>query len=118
GSDLVRLYQMMLGRGVRGTVRVVSEESVEAMTKVQTGDIRSGPVGTGFGWAVVRTPRGENESLSPGSYGHGGALHTNAWIDPHKDLFTILLIQRQGLSNSDAAAMRGELQSLAAGWDR
>jgi CubicO group peptidase (beta-lactamase class C family) len=117
GPDLAQLYRMMLGGGALGTVRVVSEESVAAMTKVQTGDIRSGPVGTGFGWAVVRTPRGENELLSPGSYGHGGALHTNAWIDPKKGLFTILLIQRQGLSGPDAAAMRGELQSLAAGWD-
>ena len=87
---------------------------VAAMTTVQTGDIRSGPVGTGFGWAVVRTPRGENESLSPGSYGHGGAFGTQAWLDPAKDLFTVLLIQRTGLGNSDASAMRKELQGLAA----
>ena len=113
GADLARLYQMMLGRGVRGDVRILSEPSATAMTTDQTGEVRSGPVGTGFGWAVVRRPPGEDELLSMGSYGHSGALHTNAWIDPHKDLFTILLIQRQGLSRADAAAMRGALQAMA-----
>ncbi len=115
GPDLARLYQMMLGRGARGEVRILSEQGATAMTTDQTDVVRSGPVGTGLGWAVVRRPPGEDKLLSPGSYGHSGALHTNAWIDPHKDLFTILLIQRQGLSKSDSAAMRGALQALASG---
>jgi CubicO group peptidase (beta-lactamase class C family) len=113
GADLSRLYRMMLGRGALDGVRILSEDSVAAMTKAQTGDERAGPVATGFGWAVVRAAERANAQLSVGSYGHGGALHTNAWIDPHKGLFTILLIQRQGLSNSDGEVMKAELQVLA-----
>ncbi|HMC10003.1 MAG TPA: serine hydrolase, partial [Pirellulaceae bacterium] len=112
-ADLSRLYRMMLGRGALDGVRILSENSVAAMTKAQTGDERAGPVATGFGWVVVRAPERANARLSIGSYGHGGALHTNAWIDPYKGLFTILLIQRQGLSNSDGEVMKAELQVLA-----
>ena len=86
------------------------------MTRVQT-DLNTGFVGGmdwGFGWGVVRDPKDVTESLSPGSYGHGGAFGTQVWIDPVKDLFTVLLIQRDGLANSDGTAMRRDLQNLAA----
>jgi CubicO group peptidase (beta-lactamase class C family) len=113
GEDLARLYRMMLGRGVLDDTRILSEESVAAMTRPQTGAERAGPVATGFGWAVVRGTQRTNPNLSVGSFGHSGALHTNAWIDPHKDLFTIVLIQRQGLANADGEALKAELQALA-----
>ena len=70
-------------------------------------------MGFGLGWALVNKPTGVTGMLSPGSYGHGGVFGTQAWIDPHKDLFVILLIQRAGLPNSDASPMRQALQSLA-----
>ena len=113
GADLSRLYRLMLGRGALDGVRIISEASAVAMTTPQTGAERPGPVATGFGWAVVRTPQRANAYLSAGAFGHSGALHTNAWIDPHKGLFTILLIQRQGLANADGEAMKAELQALA-----
>jgi CubicO group peptidase (beta-lactamase class C family) len=116
GADLAKLYQMMLSRGKLGNVRILSEGSVAKMTTLQTGDLKAGftpGMGFGFGWAVVRTPTGVTEMLAPGSYGHGGASGTQGWIDPHQDLFTILLIQRVGLTNSDASPMRQALQSLA-----
>ena len=118
GADLAKLYQMMLGKGALGKVRILSEDGVAAMTKVQTGDLKTGftdGMGFGFGWAVVRQPAGVTEMLSPGSYGHGGAFGTQGWIDPGKDLFVILLIQRTGLQNSDASQMRQELQAAAVG---
>jgi CubicO group peptidase (beta-lactamase class C family) len=116
GADLAKLYRMMLGRGALNGTRVLSEEAVATMTKVQTGELKTGfteGMGFGYGWAVVRTPAGVTEVLSPGSYGHGGAFGTQGWIDPKQDLFVVLLIQRVGLQNSDASAMRRELQALA-----
>jgi CubicO group peptidase (beta-lactamase class C family) len=116
-ADLAQLYRMMLGRGKLGDVRIVSEASVAAMTKVQTGELTTGFVpgmGFGFGWAVVRTPMGATAALSAGSYGHGGAYGTQAWLDPDQDLFTVLLIQRVGLGNADGSQMRQELQAAAA----
>jgi CubicO group peptidase (beta-lactamase class C family) len=116
GADLAKFYRMMLGRGTLGKARILSPESVAAMTKVQTGDLKTGftpGMGFGLGWGVVREPEGVTAMLSPGSYGHGGAFGTQAWIDPDKDLFVVLLIQRVGLANADASDMRRELQALA-----
>jgi CubicO group peptidase (beta-lactamase class C family) len=116
GADLAKLYRMMLGRGSLGGKRVLSPESVAAMTKAQTGELKAGFVpgmGHGLGWGVVRTPEGVTRMLSPGTYGHGGAFGTQAWIDPQKDLFIVLLIQRTGLPNGDASKMREELQDVA-----
>jgi CubicO group peptidase (beta-lactamase class C family) len=116
GADLARLYQMMLHRGEYNGRRIVSESAVATMTTLQTGDLTTGftpGMGFGFGWAVVREPQGVTAMLSPGTYGHGGAFGTQGWIDPHKDLFVILLIQRVGLPNADGSEMRREFQSSA-----
>jgi CubicO group peptidase (beta-lactamase class C family) len=112
-EDLSRLYRMMLGRGALNGVRILSKEGVAAMTIPQTGGVRPGATDTGFGWAVVRGAQRDNSHLSLGSFGHSGALHTNAWIDPRKDLFTIVLLQRQGLPSADGVAIKTELQGLA-----
>ena len=117
GADLARFYQMMLGRGELGKVRILSEESVKAMTGNQIGGLHAGfapGMAFGLGWGVVKEPQGVTASLSPGSFGHGGAFGTQAWLDPKKDLFTVLLIQRAGLPNADASKMRQELQDAAA----
>jgi CubicO group peptidase (beta-lactamase class C family) len=116
-ADLSRLYRMMLNKGELDGKRVLSEKAVAEMTRVQTGDIKTGFVdgmGFGYGWAVVREPKGVTGMLSAGSYGHGGAFGTQAWLDPTQDLFVILLIQRTGLANADASAMRQALQEAAA----
>ncbi len=116
GADLAKLYQLMLHKGELNGKRILSEKAVAEMTKVQTGDIKTGFVdgmGFGFGWAVVREPKGVTAMLSPGTFGHGGAFGTQGWIDPKQDLFVILLIQRTGLMNGDASPMRQALQELA-----
>lgn len=116
GPDLARLYRMMLNKGELDGVRILSEPSVKEMTRVQTGDLKCGFVegmGFGYGWAVVKKPEGVTAMLSSGTYGHGGAFGTQGWIDPEKDLFVILMIQRTGLRNADASPMRQKLQEIA-----
>jgi CubicO group peptidase (beta-lactamase class C family) len=116
GADLAKLYQLMLNNGSLGKVRILSQESVATMTKVQTGDLKTGfteGMGWGLGWGVVRTPTGMTEMLSRGAYGHGGAYGTQCWIDPKQDLFVILLIQRGNLPNSDESKIRQEFQAAA-----
>lgn len=116
GSDLANLYEMMLNKGTLGRRRILSERAVAEMTRTQTGDIKTGFVdgmSFGYGWAVVKEPKGVTGVLSPGTFGHGGAFGTQGWIDPKRDLFTILLIQRTGLPNADASVFRKTLQELA-----
>jgi len=115
-ADLARFYRMTLGGGSLEGTKVLSPASIAAMTRLQTGELSTGftsGMGFGLGFAVVRSPAGITEPLSRGSYGHGGAFGTQGWIDPTKDLFVVLLIQRVGLPNADGSEMRRELQSIA-----
>ena len=52
--------------------------------------------------------------LSPGTYGHGGAWGTQAWIDPAKGVAYILMVQRSNFPNSDASDVRRNFQQAAA----
>ena len=121
GSDLAKLYQMMLAapsRGGKSGRQIISPEAIKQMTSLQTGDIVCGftpGMGFGFGWAVTKEPQGVHAMMSKGTYGHGGAFGTQGWLDPEKDLFVILLIQRTGLPNADASDLRRELQEGAVG---
>lgn len=116
GEDLAKLYQMMLaGHPAADHLGepIISPAAIKQMTSLQTGDIVCGftpGMGFGFGWAVVKEPQGVHAMMSQGTYGHGGAFGTQAWLDPEKDLFVILLIQRTGLPNADASDLRKELQ--------
>ena len=96
-----------------GHVKAVAE-----MTRLQTGEIKTGFVdgmGFGYGWAVVREPKGVTAALSPGTFGHGGLYGTQGWVDPKQDLFVVLLYQRAGLQNADGAPVRKAVQEAAAG---
>lgn len=117
GPDLVRLYAMVLSGGQHDGTRVLSEAAVKELTRLQTGEIETGFVpgmGYGLGFAHVREPQGVTAALSPGSFGHGGAFGTQAWLDPERGWFSVLLIQRVGLPNSDASDMRRTLQDTTA----
>lgn len=115
-GDLLRFYQAILDGGQLDGTRIVSEEAIRAMTRIQTGDLQTGFTpgnGWGLGWCVVRKPQGVTAALSPGSFGHGGVLGTQAWIDPQREMICILLIQRTDLPNSDGSKFRQAFQELA-----
>lgn len=115
-GDLARFYQMVLTGGELDGARIVSEKAIREMTTLQTGDLVTGFTpgnGWGLGFCLVREPQGVSASLSPGSYGHGGAFGTQGWIDPQKQMIFVLLISRQNFGNSDGADIRGEFQRLA-----
>ena len=117
-ADLSKIYRMMLKKGILDGRRYLSKASVAEMTKIQTGDLKAGFVdgsGWGLGWGIVREPQGVTAMLSPGTFGHGGAWGTQAWIDPVKDRYIILLIQRAGLKNSDDSDIRREIQKVVFG---
>jgi CubicO group peptidase (beta-lactamase class C family) len=96
-SDLFRFYQMMLNKGTLNGRRVLSPAAVELMTTVQTGDLKAGfapGIGYGLGWGIVRDASGMFRYQSIGTYGHGGAYRTYAFVDPRRQLIGIILYQR------------------------
>ena len=114
--DYARFCQMILDGGEYDGRRYLKPESVKLMTTVQTGDLKTGFTpgnGWGLGWCVVREPQGVTAALSPGSFGHGGAYGTQAWIDPVKKRITILMVQRANFPNSDGSDVRRAFQEAA-----
>lgn len=116
-TDYAKFAQMILRGGEFDGKRYLKEESVRQMTTVQTGDLAAGFIpgsAWGIGWSIVREPQGVSAALSSGSFGHGGAFGTQAWIDPKKDRIYLLMIQRADIGNSDGSEMRRTFQNAAA----
>jgi len=114
--DYARFCQMILNGGEYEGKRYLRPESVHLMTTVQSGDLKTGFTpgnGWGLGWCVIREPQGVTATLSPGTFGHGGAYGTQAWLDPVKKRIYILMIQRADFPNSDASAVRRAFQEAA-----
>ncbi len=114
--DYVRFCQLLLNDGEYAGKRYLKAETVKQMTTIQTGDLKTGFTpgnGWGLGCCVVREPQGITAMLSPGSYGHGGAYGTQAWIDPEKKRIYLLMVQRANFANSDASEVRRAFQEAA-----
>ncbi len=70
--------------------------------------------GWGLGTCVLKEPHdGVAEVLSPGTFGHGGAWGTQAWIDPLKGVAYVLMVQRSNFPNSDGSEVRRTFQKAA-----
>jgi CubicO group peptidase (beta-lactamase class C family) len=112
-SDYARFCRMLLNGGALDGRQLLKPETVKRMSTIQTGDIKTGFTdgnGWGLGVCVVREPQGVTATLSPGTFGHGGAYGTQAWIDPVKKLVYVLMVQRTNFKNSDASEVRRAFQ--------
>ena len=125
--DYARFLQMLLGGGIFDGRRYLSAEALQFLGTPQTGDLPTGffqteawgnrgaNYGWGIGTSVLRTPHeGAAEMLSPGSFGHGGAWGTQAWVDPVKGVGYLLMVQRSNFPNSDGSEVRRVFQQAAA----
>jgi CubicO group peptidase (beta-lactamase class C family) len=127
GPDYARFCQMLLGGGTFDGKRFLSPAAMKLLTTVQTGDLPTGffqspefgshatNYGWGIGTCILRAPHeGVAAMLSPGTFGHGGAWGTQAWIDPVRGVAYVLMVQRPNSGNSDASEVRRAFQQAAA----
>jgi CubicO group peptidase (beta-lactamase class C family) len=125
GPDYARFCQMLLNGGTFRGKRYLSPAAFQQLTTVHTGKLKTGFLqteeygsrGMNYGWgigvAILKAPHpGVAEMLSPGTFGHGGAWGTQAWIDPVRGLAYILMVQRPGI-NGDASKLRQAFQQAA-----
>jgi len=126
-TDYARFCQMLLSGGRFQGHRYLSRAAMKYLTTPQTGDLPTGffqndtfgQHGANYGWGIatciLRKPHeGVAAMLSPGSFGHGGAWGTQAWIDPVKGVAYVLMVQRSNFPNSDASDVRCDFQQAAA----
>ncbi len=127
-TDYARFCQMLLNGGSLDGHRYLSAAAMKLLSAPLTPDAMPvgffqndtfGQHGLDYGWGlgtcVLRTPHaGVAAMLSPGSFGHGGAWGTQAWIDPVKGVAYVLMVQRSNFPNSDASEVRRAFQQAAA----
>ena len=126
-NDYARFCQMLLNRGTLSGQRILSERAVGVLSAVHSGALPTGffqndtygqrglNYGWGIGTCILKTPHeGLAAMLSPGTFGHGGAWGTQAWIDPVKGVAYVLMVQRANFPNSDASEVRRVFQATAA----
>lgn len=107
--DYLKFGQMLLREGEFGGKRLLSAESVKRFRDIQTGELVVGFTpgnGWGLGCCVIREPQGVTGTLSPGTFGHGGAYGTQGWIDPVTGRVQVLMIQYANIGNGDASDLR------------
>lgn len=125
--DYAAFCRMLLNGGTVDGRSYLREAGLRAVSTVQTGDLPTGFFqsdafgnhGKDYGWAlgtcVLRQPHaGVAAMLSPGTFGHGGAWGTQAWIDPARRVSYALFVQRTNFPNSDASDVRRVFQESAA----
>ncbi len=88
-NDLVKFYQMLLGKGEYHGVRFLKPESVEEIAKKQPGHL---PQGYGLGVGT-----------GGGVFGHGGACGTDSKVDTNLNLTYLWFVQEQGLPEAGKA---------------
>jgi CubicO group peptidase (beta-lactamase class C family) len=117
---------MLLNGGTLEGRRYLSDAAMKFLNTPQTADLPTGFLqtdtygsrGANYAWGlatcILRSPHeGVAAMLSPGSFGHGGAWGTQAWIDPVKGVAYVLMVQRANFPNSDASDVRRAFQDAA-----
>ena len=125
-SDYAKFCRMLLNGGTLDGRKYLSPAAMTLLTTPQTGSLPTGffqgdtfgNYGANYGWgittSILGTPHaGVAAMLSPGTYGHGGAWGTQAWIDPIKGVAYVLMVQRSNFANSDASDVRRAFQEAA-----
>jgi len=126
GPDYARFCRMLLNGGTLDGRRYLSDRAMKFLTTPQTANLPTGFFqsdtygnrGANYAWGIatciLRAPHeGVAAMLSPGTYGHGGAWGTQAWIDPAKGVAYVLMVQRSNFPNSDASDVRRDFQEAA-----
>lgn len=89
-GDMAKFYQMILDGGLYEGKRIISAESIAAMTRPHPA---SGKVHYGLGWQCSGPDTPAIPGFSTSAFGHGGAFGTHGWVDPVKKTVTVFLVQ-------------------------
>ena len=89
--DLARFCEMMLGKGQRGEIKVLSQSAHKQMTHNLLPDEMSVQA---FCWGMNPNSSHRPSRLSKEAYGHSGHTGQSVWIDPVKNVYVIVLTNR------------------------
>lgn len=123
-ADLGRFARIMLAGGVTPEgKRVLKQETVALFTAVSV-PARRGQSARALGWQALPTDEKESSAgrlFGPRSFGHTGFTGTSIWIDPDRNVFVVLLTNREYAPRSRTPftvlkEVRGGVADAAARW--
>ncbi len=105
-ADYSKFCQMLVNGGRYKGQRVLSEKSIDLMTRKYSegypNEERGEPELAGFyrgmSLFVLEDPAADGTGSSKGIYGWGGAANTHFWIDPEKNLFGLFMTRARDFS--------------------
>jgi CubicO group peptidase (beta-lactamase class C family) len=119
-NDYFRFAQMLLNGGELDGVRVLSQESVGAMTTphVQADRLPQGMAGVdmafGYSLGVIHDGPGEHPLRRVGDFGWGGYFDTNFVVSPSTGMVAIIMAQElPGATTGDTTGARDVFDALA-----
>jgi CubicO group peptidase (beta-lactamase class C family) len=106
---------MILNGGQYNGARILSPKTIDSMISNQIGEgipvtLKGPGYGFGLGFCVLMDAGKAAETLTPGSFGWGGAWGTYFFIDPTEDMIAILGIQITSYSHLN---IRPDLGTIA-----
>jgi methyl acetate hydrolase len=126
--DYIRFTQMFLRRGksVEGAV-ILKPQTVDMMATIQTGNLSAGKLKTarpeissdvdfhpgnkdGFGFGFLINSKGYDGGRSAGSLAWAGVANTFFWIDPHKGMSGVIMMQFLPFVDKDAVAVLSDFE--------
>ena len=93
-EDYSRFCEMLVNDGMFRGTRMISENSIKAMTTIHTKDFfPEGMPGMdmGFSLFILSDPAAEGSRAPNDTFGWGGYHTTQFWIDPTNDLFVVFM---------------------------
>jgi CubicO group peptidase (beta-lactamase class C family) len=105
-EDYYIFADMLLGRGQRRGVRVLSEEAVIQMSSPHQPFLRPAAEYAEVWGLGMRIINREHEVLTKGSYGWSGAYGTHFWIDPVLDTVAVYCSNMTTAGGSGAMTAR------------
>lgn len=107
-DDLERFCQMMLGRGERAGVRILSDNTWKELITPRF-DVSP----HAFLWQTGRTLAHRPQGLSDQAFGHSGWTGQSIWIDPEQNLYLIVLTNRVHPDRVETSSPLGKEQVRA-----
>ena len=105
-KDMFAFFQSLANGGTFGGHRILSQASIETMSRVHTGDLMTdstGANGYGLGLIVTKASPGTLTLYSVGSFGHSGSFGTQGFINPKRHLVGIYMAQILGADDAKNA---------------